>query len=102
MQSFIRFEKEVQGIILSKETLDEFFEIIKEIYQLPNNYNFEVLKKQFTEIGFFKVKIREDIGILKKGDVFIKHIEDNEDTPYYELVKKERFEKEYKKLDNEL
>jgi hypothetical protein len=102
MQSFIRFEKEVQGIILSKETLDEFFEIIKEIYQLPNNYNFEVLKKQFTEIGFFKVKIREDIVILKKDDVFIKHIEDNEDTPYYELVKKERFEKEYKKLDNEL
>ena len=53
-----------------------------------------MLKKQFTEIGFFKLKIREDIVILKKGDVFIKHIEDNEDTPYYELVKKERFEKE--------
>ena len=96
MQSFIRIEKEVQGIILSEETLNEFFKIIKEIYQLPNNYNFEVLKKQFTEIGFFKVKIREDVVILKKGDVFIKHIEDNEDTPYYELVKKERFEKEYK------
>jgi hypothetical protein len=94
MQSFIRFGKEVQGIILSEETLNEFFKIIKEIYRLPNNYNFEVLKKQFTEIGFFKVKIREDVVILKKGDVFIKHIEDNEDTPYYELVKKERFEKE--------
>lgn len=93
MQSFIRFEKEVQGIIIKEETLDEFFEIIKEIYRLPNNYNFEVLKKQFTEIGFFKVKIREDVVILKKGDVFIKYIED---SPYYELVKKERFEKEYK------
>lgn len=92
MQSFIRFEKEIQAIILNEETLDEFFEIIKEIYRLPNNYNFEVLKKQFTEIGFFKVKIREDVVIFKKGDVFIKHIED---TPYYELVKKERFEKEY-------
>lgn len=96
MQSFIKIEKEVQGIILKEETLDEFFEIIKEIYRLPNNYNFEVLKKQFIEIGFFKVKIREDVVIFKKGDVFIKHIEDNEDSPYYELVKKERFEKEYK------
>lgn len=96
MQSLIRIEKEVQGIILSEETLDEFFEIIKEIYQLPNKYDFEVLKKQFKEIGFFKLKIREDVVILKKGDVFIKHIEDNEDSPYYELVKKERFEKEYK------
>lgn len=96
MQSFIRFEKEVQGIIIKEETLDEFFEIIKEIYQLPNNYNFEMLKKQFTEIGFLKLKIREDVVIFKKGDVFIKHIEDNEDRTYYELVKKERFEKEYK------
>ena len=95
MQSFIRFGKEVQGIILSEETLNEFFKIIKEIYQLPNKYDFEVLKKQFKEIGFFKLKIKEDVVILKKGDVFIKHIEDHEDTPYYELVKKERFENEY-------
>ena len=93
-KSFIRIEKEVQGIILSEKTLNEFFKIIKEIYQLPNKYDFEVLKKQFKEIGFFKLKIKEDVVILKKGDVFIKHIEDNEDSPYYELVKKERFEKE--------
>lgn len=96
MQSFIRIEKEVQAIILSEETLDEFFEIIKEIYRLPSKYDFEVPKEQFKEIGFFKVKIREDVVIFKKGDVFIKHIEDNEDRTYYELVKKERFEKEYK------
>ena len=31
MQGFIRIEKEVQGIVLKEETLDEFFEIIKEI-----------------------------------------------------------------------
>lgn len=98
MQSFIRFKKEVQGIIIKEETLDEFFEIIKEIYQLPNNYNFEMLKKQFTEIGFLKLKIREDVVIFKKGDVFIKHIEDNEDRTYYELVKKERFEMDLKDI----
>ena len=35
MQKIIRIEKELEGIILKDDTIDEFLELIRKIYQIP-------------------------------------------------------------------
>ena len=35
MKKIIRIEKEMEGIVLEKNTIDEFLGLIRHIYQLP-------------------------------------------------------------------
>jgi len=66
MKKIIRIEKELEGIVLGKNTIDEFLGLIRHIYQLPILYDLTKAKNQFLKDGFFKVKIREDILTAKK------------------------------------
>lgn len=95
MKKIIRIEKELEGIVLEKNTIDEFLGMIRHIYQLPILYDLTKAKNQFLKDGFFKVKIREDILTAKKGDALIK-IGEYSNNVTYEFVPSERFELEYK------
>ena len=47
MQKIIRIEKELEGIILKDDTIDEFLELIRKIYQIPILVDLSKEKKIF-------------------------------------------------------
>lgn len=95
MQKIIRIEKELEGIILKDDTIDEFLELIRKIYQIPILVDLSKEKKIFIEKGYIQIKIQNDIFTAKKGDVLLKH-EQYGDNITYEFVPKGRFKNEYK------
>lgn len=95
MQKIIRIEKELEGIILKDDTIDEFLELIRKIYQIPILVDLSKEKKIFIEKGYIQIKIQNDIFTAKKGDVLLKHKQYG-DNITYEFVPKERFKNEYK------
>ena len=61
MKKIIRIEKELEGIVLEKNTIDEFLGLIRHIYQLPILYDLRKAKKQILKNNFLKVKIEKKI-----------------------------------------